>query len=109
MRSGVMPQIVQAAFNIMSEPVDVEDVDDEEEETPVPVVAGLVIQSFSMNLSAQVSLFVCSLHAARVICRQLFMGSNTHHCSLAMVLGHWTPALMLTYPLLGNSRSWALR
>jgi hypothetical protein len=54
MRSGVLPQIVQAAFNIMSEPVDVEDVDDEEEETPVPVVAGLVIQSFSMNLSAQV-------------------------------------------------------
>lgn len=54
LRSGVVPQVVGAVFNIMAEPYDPEDVDADEEEVPVPVHAGFIIQSFAMHLSAQV-------------------------------------------------------
>ena len=55
LRSGVVPQIVNVVFNIMAEPY--EDEDDEEideDEAPVPVHAGFIIQSFAMHLSATV-------------------------------------------------------
>lgn len=53
LRSGVVPQIVATVFNIMAEETD-PDEEFDEDEVPVSVHAGFIIQSFAMNLSAQV-------------------------------------------------------
>lgn len=70
LRSGVVPQIVQAVFGIMAEPYDADDDDRDEDEAPVPVHAGFIIQSFAMHLSAQVCATAFCLFVAR--CRVPF-------------------------------------